>query len=139
MGFDRPASETAKQRLAERQRQQEAAKQKAKPKPRGGDDKRAKDDGAPPPQADGDKGAERPKQRPTRSSLQGERAPGAAGGVRRVVIDSQASRRGPGGPAAVPAAVRAADPAWARGARRGAAAAGAAAPTWSRRRRTSPR
>jgi len=37
--------------------------------------------------------------RPTRSSLQGERAPGAAGGVRRVVIDSQASRRqgGPGG------------------------------------------
>src|SRR4051812_43596742 len=40
------------------------------------------------------------RQRPTRSSLQGERAPGAAGGVRRVVIDSQASRRqgGPGGP-----------------------------------------
>jgi translation initiation factor IF-2 len=38
--------------------------------------------------------------RPTRSSLQGERAPGAAGGVRRVVIDSQAARRtgGPGGP-----------------------------------------
>src|SRR3954464_15356538 len=36
--------------------------------------------------------------RPTRSSLQGERAPGSAGGVRRVVIDSQASRRqGPGG------------------------------------------
>jgi translation initiation factor IF-2 len=44
----------------------------------------------------GDKGA----RRPTRSSLQGERAPGAAGGVRRVVIDSQAARRtgGPGGP-----------------------------------------
>jgi translation initiation factor IF-2 len=38
--------------------------------------------------------------RPTRSSLQGERAPGNAGGVRRVVIDSQAARRtdGPGGP-----------------------------------------
>jgi translation initiation factor IF-2 len=38
--------------------------------------------------------------RPTRSSLQGERTPGAAGGVRRVVIDSQAARRtgGPGGP-----------------------------------------
>jgi len=37
--------------------------------------------------------------RPTRSSLQGERAPGASGGVRRVVIDSQAARRtsGPGG------------------------------------------
>src|SRR6476469_1399801 len=40
------------------------------------------------------------QRRPTRSSLQGERAPGSAGGVRRVVIDSQASRRpgGPGGP-----------------------------------------
>lgn len=41
------------------------------------------------------------RSRPTRSSLQGERAPGAAGGVRRVVIDSQASRRqgpGTGGP-----------------------------------------
>src|SRR4051812_11488100 len=44
-------------------------------------------------------GGEKPRQRPTRSSLQGERAPGAGGGVRRVVIDSQASRRqgGPGG------------------------------------------
>jgi translation initiation factor IF-2 len=31
--------------------------------------------------------------RPTRDSLQGERAPGNAGGRRRVVIDSQASRR----------------------------------------------
>jgi translation initiation factor IF-2 len=42
------------------------------------------------------------KQRPTRDSLQGERAPGAAaGGRRRVVIDSQASRRAPaGGPPA---------------------------------------
>ncbi len=39
--------------------------------------------------------------RPTRDSLQGERAPGAAGGRRRVVIDSQASRRAPtGGPGA---------------------------------------
>ncbi len=37
------------------------------------------------------------KQRPTRDSLQGERAPGTAGGRRRVVIDSQASRRAPGG------------------------------------------
>ena len=47
------------------------------------------------------------RQRPTRSSLQGERAPGSAGGVRRVVIDSQASRRqgpggGPGGPGGGP-------------------------------------
>jgi translation initiation factor IF-2 len=40
-----------------------------------------------------------PKQRPTRDSLAGERAPGAgAGGRRRVVIDSQASRRQAGGP-----------------------------------------
>ncbi|HET7092164.1 MAG TPA: translation initiation factor IF-2 N-terminal domain-containing protein, partial [Thermomicrobiales bacterium] len=56
-------------------------KPKAKPKPEPG-------------QRDGQ------RQRPTRSSLQGERAPGNAGGVRRVVIDSQASRRqgGPGGP-----------------------------------------
>ncbi len=45
----------------------------------------------------GDSGAHK---RPTRDSLQGERAPGSAGGRRRVVIDSQASRRaaGPGGP-----------------------------------------
>jgi translation initiation factor IF-2 len=38
-----------------------------------------------------------PHKRPTRDSLQGERAPGTAGGRRRVVIDSQASRRAPGG------------------------------------------
>ncbi|HKH18880.1 MAG TPA: translation initiation factor IF-2 [Solirubrobacteraceae bacterium] len=56
------------------------------------------------PKGDG-KGAPR---RPTRSSLQGERAPGASGGVRRVVIDSQAARRtggpggGPGGPGGGP-------------------------------------
>jgi len=43
-------------------------------------------------------GDAKPAQRPTRSSLSGERAPGAAGpgGRRRVVIDSQASRRTPG-------------------------------------------
>jgi translation initiation factor IF-2 len=40
--------------------------------------------------------------RPTRDSLQGERAPGSAGGRRRVVIDSQASRRAPGGPGGPP-------------------------------------
>jgi translation initiation factor IF-2 len=96
MGFDRPATESARQRLAERQqRQQEAAKKKQPPKkpakPAG------KDDGAAPQAGDGQGGGER-RQRPTRSSLQGERTPGAAGGVRRVVIDSQASRRGPGGP-----------------------------------------
>ena len=38
------------------------------------------------------------KQRPTRDSLQGERAPANAGGRRRVVIDAQASRRAAGGP-----------------------------------------
>ncbi len=45
-------------------------------------------------------GGESAHKRPTRDSLQGERAPGNAGGRRRVVIDSQASRRagGPGGP-----------------------------------------
>ncbi len=68
---------------------------------------------------------------PTRDSLQGERAPGAAGGVRRVVIDSQASRRQGPGPAvpAAPAARPSAGP-------RGAAAAAVAAPTRSPRRRT---
>jgi translation initiation factor IF-2 len=40
------------------------------------------------------------QKRPTRDSLQGERAPATngPGGRRRVVIDSQAARRGPGGP-----------------------------------------
>ncbi|MGZ4242785.1 MAG: translation initiation factor IF-2 [Solirubrobacteraceae bacterium] len=40
--------------------------------------------------------------RPTRDSLQGERAPGNAGGRRRVVIDSQASRRGGPGAGGAP-------------------------------------
>jgi translation initiation factor IF-2 len=48
-------------------------------------------------QGQGPDGGTAPR-RPSRSSLQGERTPGTAGGVRRVVIDSQASRRGPGGP-----------------------------------------
>jgi translation initiation factor IF-2 len=42
-------------------------------------------------------GAGEQHKRPTRDSLQGERAPGNAGGRRRVVIDSQASRRAQGG------------------------------------------
>ncbi len=54
----------------------------------------------------GTSGEQPHKQRPTRDSLQGERAPGNAGGRRRVVIDAQASRRapggGPGGPASQP-------------------------------------
>src|SRR5215213_3259690 len=55
--------------------------------------------GQPEAEATNGAGGDKPRQRPTRSSLQGERAPGAGGGVRRVVIDSQASRRqgGPGG------------------------------------------
>ena len=46
----------------------------------------------------GPSGGETQHKRPTRDSLQGERAPGNAGGRRRVVIDSQASRRNTGGP-----------------------------------------
>jgi translation initiation factor IF-2 len=42
-------------------------------------------------------GSDSAPKRPTRDSLQGERAPGNAGGRRRVVIDSQASRRAAGG------------------------------------------
>ncbi|HEY2160673.1 MAG TPA: translation initiation factor IF-2 [Solirubrobacteraceae bacterium] len=50
-------------------------------------------------QASSPAGESRPAEhkRPTRDSLQGERAPGTAGGRRRVVIDSQASRRAAGG------------------------------------------
>jgi translation initiation factor IF-2 len=64
------------------------------------------DDGGQPPAGDGKSGGG--PRRPTRSSLQGERTPGASGGVRRVVIDSQAARRsggpggGPGGPGGGP-------------------------------------
>jgi translation initiation factor IF-2 len=117
MGFDRPATETARQRLEERQ-QRAAAAQQRQQQPRGEGKKDRPDggqrrDGA---QGQGGQQQQRPdrgpggggggdgerRQRPTRSSLQGERAPGAAGGVRRVVIDSQASRRGPGGPGGGP-------------------------------------
>jgi translation initiation factor IF-2 len=117
MGFDRPATETARQRLEERQQRAQAAAEarakQAKPKqdgggprrdrPQGGGDGQAQGQGQQQqrPQQDGGGGGER-RQRPTRSSLQGERAPGSAGGVRRVVIDSQASRRGPGGPGGGP-------------------------------------
>jgi translation initiation factor IF-2 len=81
------------------------AKAKAKPKADGD----ATTDGQPEPDPDAQAEPKKPdeqsggdgpaRQRPTRSSLAGERAPGAgAGGVRRVVIDSQASRRQGGGP-----------------------------------------
>ncbi|HEV3390823.1 MAG TPA: translation initiation factor IF-2, partial [Solirubrobacteraceae bacterium] len=59
------------------------------------------DTSAPPPSDAPRRGdSETAHKRPTRDSLQGERAPGNAGGRRRVVIDSQASRRGTGGPPA---------------------------------------
>src|SRR3984885_6997498 len=62
----------------------------------------AQSDSSSPPAADGQArrgdGGEPKHSRPTRDSLQGERAPGNAGGRRRVVIDSQASRRNTGGP-----------------------------------------
>ncbi len=45
------------------------------------------------PQARPERSESAEHKRPTRDSLQGERAPGTAGGRRRVVIDSQASRR----------------------------------------------
>jgi translation initiation factor IF-2 len=60
---------------------------------------------APQPQGEGGQQA-RPQQqrpqRPTRSGLQGERAPSSSGGRRRVIIDSQASRRQQGGPPPTP-------------------------------------
>jgi translation initiation factor IF-2 len=49
------------------------------------------------PAGDGTAAGSEAHKRPTRDSLQGERAPGNAGGRRRVVIDSQASRRAAGG------------------------------------------
>jgi translation initiation factor IF-2 len=77
--------------------------------PRARADAPARDAADRPPPSDGDAPArggdngpsgETAHKRPTRDSLQGERAPGNAGGRRRVVIDSQASRRNTGGPPA---------------------------------------
>src|SRR4051794_21051662 len=80
---------TARAPRAENLQPKPAPKPKAKPKPK--------------PEAGNGAGGPGSR-RPTRSSLQGERAPGAGGGVRCVVIDSQASRRagGPGGPGGGP-------------------------------------
>jgi translation initiation factor IF-2 len=97
MGFNRPTTRAAQEALQRRQqqeqerkaaqqREQQARQQQSQP----GRNGQAGQGGA--------GGAAANRQRPTRSSLQGERAPGAGGGVRRVVIDSQAARRGPGGP-----------------------------------------
>ena len=81
----RPAGDLGIRDLGARPPEGMKPKPKPKPEAQSGDGK------------GGDKAGSR---RPTRSSLQGERAPGTAGGVRRVVIDSQAARRtgGPGGP-----------------------------------------
>ncbi len=101
-----PAPPAASDRAAaaQRERQQPAAK----PAPAGARPAARPAPAAPAPAASAgtpDPGAAAPtdgsepaKHRPTRSSLAGERTPGAAGpgGRRRVVIDSQASRRTPG-------------------------------------------
>src|ERR671922_1336005 len=103
MGFDRPVSAAAKQRLEQRAQQQQRARQQQQPQQPQPQAER-KQEPREAPRRDGQDGGER-RQRPTRSSLQGERTPGAAGGVRRVVIDSQASRRrgpGTGGPGGGP-------------------------------------
>ncbi|MGH2870187.1 MAG: translation initiation factor IF-2 [Solirubrobacteraceae bacterium] len=52
---------------------------------------------APPASGEEARGGGEAHKRPTRDSLQGERAPANSGGRRRVVIDSQASRRAAGG------------------------------------------
>jgi translation initiation factor IF-2 len=103
MGFDRPVSPDAKQRLAERAQQQQERQQRAQKQQPPQERPPRPDKPSETPGRESQDGAER-RQRPTRSSLQGERTPGAAGGVRRVVIDSQASRRGtgPGGPGGGP-------------------------------------
>jgi translation initiation factor IF-2 len=93
MGFDRPASESARQRLVERQQRLQAAQQREQKQQQPDKPAEKRQEGA-----GAGAGGDQRRQRPTRSSLQGERAPGTAGGVRRVVIDSQASRPGPGGP-----------------------------------------
>jgi translation initiation factor IF-2 len=82
----RPAGEARPDARAESQPQAESQAQPA------GD--------APARRSDGPAGESGQHKRPTRDSLQGERAPGNAGGRRRVVIDSQASRRNTGGPPA---------------------------------------
>jgi translation initiation factor IF-2 len=77
-----------------------AAPETPAPAPAGDGDGQPEGDADGQPAADAD-GA--PRQRPTRDSRTGERAPGASiGGRRRVVIDSQASRRTPGGPGSMP-------------------------------------
>src|SRR3954452_3963174 len=72
----------------------------AAPPPQEAERPTAEPDGSPP---EPSQEANQPqRQRPTRSGLQGERAPGSGTGRRRVIIDSQASRRQQGGPPPAP-------------------------------------
>src|SRR5215217_3717291 len=95
MGFDRPASRAAQEarekRIAEERARREAQARSNRPS---GDGQARNGGGGGQPAGDGagggaagtgggGGGGER-RQRPTRSSLQGERTPGTAGGVRRV-------------------------------------------------------
>jgi translation initiation factor IF-2 len=97
-----PAKPAAETRAAEKPAKAAPAAQAAAPAPAAesaGSAPAADGSGAAKPAADGGRGqnaAADQHKRPTRDSLQGERAPGNAGGRRRVVIDSQASRRGTG-------------------------------------------
>jgi translation initiation factor IF-2 len=95
MGFNRPttkaAQEARERRMAEERERKAAQQREAQARQTPGRNGQGAGQGA-------QSGAAANRQRPTRSSLQGERAPGTGGGVRRVVIDSQAARRGPGGP-----------------------------------------
>ncbi|HEX3978816.1 MAG TPA: translation initiation factor IF-2 [Solirubrobacteraceae bacterium] len=88
---ERPKGEASAQPAAEKPAKAAPAAQAAAPAP-------AAESAAPAADAERTQaaGGEQHK-RPTRDSLQGERAPGNAGGRRRVVIDSQASRRAQGG------------------------------------------
>src|SRR4051812_35235325 len=98
MGFNRPTTRAAQEALQRRQQQEQerkAAQQREQQARQQQQQQGRNGQGGGTVQGGGQGGANR--QRPTRSSLQGERAPGAGGGVRRVVIDSQAARRGPGG------------------------------------------
>jgi len=80
----------------------ESSARSERPAPRSEAPPAARPESAAPPASDAPRRSESETshKRPTRDSLQGERAPGNAGGRRRVVIDSQASRRTTGGPPA---------------------------------------
>src|SRR5437588_98161 len=88
-----PAAQASATAQPQAQEQAPAGEQPSPPAPRqpGGDGAQAASPASARP------ASQQQHKRPTRDSLQGERAPGAPGGRRRVVIDSQASRRAPGG------------------------------------------